>query len=167
MDAPFRDLSSLKFRNVLIVDDQPEIHEMYQHALAPEPEPEPSIDARGDIVIEPAKESFNFALHSALSGPEALERVKHQEARRSPIQLAFIDMKMSEWNGVETIRQLNNFDPRISFVIVTGFPQAAQEELMTQLGAVAFRILPKPFDLAEIYEISYSLVSRWNRLHVD
>lgn len=163
-----QDLSAFPLRNVLIIDDEQAIHTLYQTALQPDTG-DASSDHRdsaepADVSVRPI---VNFTLHHALSGEEGLRICQNLDARRTPPQLAFVDMRMKDWDGVETIQQLRNFDPRLSFVVVTGFPDHALEEVGRRLGAVPIQVFAKPVPCEQLYQTTFSLVSRWNRLHGD
>lgn len=118
-------------------------------------------------MVDAPRQIFNFNVFHAYDGKQALDFAKNQEARHLPIQMAIIDLQMPEWDGFETIKQINDFDPRISFIIVTGYAEQARREISDRLGAMPVKIIEKPFVLQELYDIVYSLVARWNRIHAD
>lgn len=162
------DLSSLRYRNVLIVDDEPSMHMMFDTCLQPDQDDdEPAYDTDGEILVGTKKAIYNFNVHSAYSGEEALSVCKTQANYNAPIQMAFVDMRMSGWDGIETIQQIMEFDPRMSFVIITGFPDDTRDKVEQRLGAAPLQIFPKPTNLQELYQSAYLLTSRWNRLHGD
>lgn len=167
METPY-DLSSLRYRNVLIVDDEPSIHMMFATCLSPE-EVDDGIDydSDGEILVGSKKAIYNFNVHSAFSGEEALSACKTQANYNAPIQMAFVDMRMSGWDGIETIKQIMEFDPRMSFVIITGFPDDTRDKVEERLGAAPLQIFPKPVQLEELYQSAYMLTKRWNRLHAE
>ncbi|MDQ8185198.1 response regulator [Pelagicoccus sp. SDUM812002] len=162
------DLTSLRYRNVLIIDDEPAIHQMFSTCLQPDSDQEEtSLSTAGEQMVDIKKRIYNFIVHSALSGEEALELCKTQRKYNAPIQMAFVDMRMKGWNGVETIKQLLDFDHRMNFVIMTGFPDDTRDKVEEHLGAAPLQIFAKPTNLEQIYDAAYSLTSRWNRLHGD
>lgn len=167
MSFKLKNLSEFRLRNILIVDDEKAVHEMYTNVLRPLDEPPTELDADGEPVVTESADHFNFGVFNAHNGQEALGIAKAQEARHRPVQMAFVDMRMPGWDGIVTIGKLHELDPRMSFVIVTGFPADAHKELADRLGAMPIRVIGKPFELVEIYEAAYQLVARWNRLHGD
>ena len=167
MSFKLKNLTSLQYRNVLIADDDKTIHEIYEEILRPVDD-SPSTNVKGgEVMVDAPKEVYNFNVIHAYDGKEALDRAKQQEAHHLPVQMAIIDLQMPEWDGFETIRQLNEFDPRISFVIVTGYAEQARREISDRLGAMPVKIIEKPFVLQDLYDNVYSLVVRWNRIHAD
>lgn len=162
------DLSGLSYRNVLVVDDEPAIHQMFSACLQPDQgEATLTSDRDGDILVDAPKHIYDFHVHAALSGEEALSLCKRRAALKSPIQLAFVDMRMRGWDGIDTILNLREFDPRLNFVLVTGFPEPTRQQAEERLGAAPLQIFPKPVKLEEIYNTAFALVKRWNRLHGD
>ncbi len=166
MDFP-RDLSNFRYRNILLIDDEPAIHEVYATYLRPDTESQNTNVENGQTVVDSKRVVYNFNLYDAYDGEEALRICKNQTKRNFPLQMAFVDMRMKGWDGIETVRQLHDFDPRMSFVIVTGFPQDTQQQVEERLGAAALQILAKPVSMEELYGAAYSLTGRWNRLHGD
>lgn len=157
------DLSEFQHKNVLIIDDEPSMHHLFTTFLHPEEYCDTAAEAEA-----PIDANYNFEVLNAFNGEYGLEICAKQNEREAPIQTAFVDMSMNGWDGVETIKNLRKFDPRISFVIVTGFPEIAQREIESRLGDIeSFKILPKPAKLKEIYETAYTLTKRWNQLHAD
>lgn len=167
MEKP-HDLTSLRYRNVLIVDDEPSIHMMFATCLCPDQgDEETAYDNDGEILVGSKRAIYNFNVHSAYSGEEALGACKTQANYKAPIQMAFVDMRMSGWDGIETIKQIMEFDPRMSFVIITGFPDDTRDKVEQRLGAAPLQIFPKPVELDKLYQSAYMLTKRWNRLHAD
>lgn len=167
MSFNLKNLTSLHYRNVLIADDDETIHEIYEEILRPVDD-SPSLSVKkGEVMVDAPSQIYNFNVFHAFNGKQALEFAKQQEAHHLPIQMAIIDLQMPEWDGFETIKQINEFDPRVSFVIVTGYAEQARREISDRLGAMPVKIISKPFVLEDLYETVYSLVARWNRIHAD
>ena len=167
MSFKLKNLTSLQYRNVLIADDDQTIHEIYKEILRPVDD-SPSTKVRsGEVMVDAPKDIYNFNVIHAFNGKEALEHAKRQEGHHLPVQMAVIDLQMPEWDGFETIKQINEFDPRISFIIVTGYAEQARREISDRLGAMPVKIIEKPFVLQDLYDTVYSLVVRWNRIHAD
>ena len=82
--------------NVLVVDDDP-------------------------IACEHAKlvlEKTGMSCETALSGKEALEKVKLHQARQKPYDLILVDLKMPEMDGVETSKRIREIVGRESAIII-------------------------------------------------
>ncbi|MBK1879829.1 response regulator transcription factor [Pelagicoccus mobilis] len=160
MQTPL-DLSGFQHRNVLIIDDEPSIHHLFTTFLHPE---EYSSDASKQK--EDDNPVYNFEVHNAFNGEYGLDICAKQAEKEDPIQIAFVDMRMNGWDGVETIQNLHKHDPRINFVIVTGFPEIAQAQADKRLDEdTKLKILPKPTTIGDIYQTAYNLTERWNQLY--
>src|SRR5690349_13421880 len=101
---------------VLIVDDNPTIHQDIRKILCP-----PEVDSEmldmaaalfGESEGEP--EQQRFRVDSALQGQEGLTLVERALAEGDPYALAFVDVRMPPgWDGIETIRQIWKVYPEL------------------------------------------------------
>jgi CheY-like chemotaxis protein len=73
------------------------------------------------------------------SGLEALQRV---EASR--FDLIILDFMMPKMDGMEVLRRVQEIQPGIKVIMVTGLDQAETAKRARNLGVFAY--LPKPFD---------------------
>ena len=103
---------------VLIADDDPVARDLLAEVLA--------------------KEGYRVA--SAGGGGEALEL-----ARGTPIDLAIVDLRMPDIDGLAVLRGLHGLRPGVPVVIVTAF--ASIETAMEAIRAGAYDYLSKPFQL--------------------
>lgn len=80
---------------------------------------------------------------SALSGSEGI-----QQLRRQQFDVAVLDLKMEDIDGIEVLRIFKRMDPEMPVIMLTGHgsEKAAREGL--ELGA--FDYLTKPCDLEEL-----------------
>lgn len=156
----------LRLRNTLVVDDELAIHEMYDLFLKPFPETPRFLGNASDAPsAQPEGRNFNV-LHAA-GGEEAIHVAQTRASKNKPIQVAFVDLKMSPIDGVTTIKELHAIDPRIIFVIVTGLPEAAVENVLQQLENILVQIILKPFEAEQIYNVAEELCGQWARSHDD
>lgn len=81
---------------------------------------------------------------SAESGEEAVMIAKEKEC-----QMAFIDVKLPNIDGLETFLQLKAINPDILTIMMTGFRNEVKEALNKAQEASAITCLYKPFDPAE------------------
>lgn len=176
------DLSNLENRSILIIDDNHAIHRDYKAVLCPEQydgkderldQLEQMLfaeeDANSDGSAKPRRRRIrNFFLQSAFQGQEAYELVKKHYVKGIRYPLAFVDMRMPPgWDGLETVEKLREIDEDMFFTIVTAYSDHTYETIIDRLGPSApVRILYKPFDPSEIYEMAYKIVSKWNENHV-
>lgn len=173
------DLAHLENRSILIIDDNHAIHRDYKAVLCPEQydESEDKLDALEDMLFSDdsgankpreKRRIRNFHLQSAFQGEEAYDLVKKHKLKGVRYPLAFVDMRMPPgWDGLETIEKLREVDQDMFFTIVTAYSDHTYETIVDRLGpATPIRILYKPFDPSEIYEMSYKIVSKWNEKQI-
>jgi signal transduction histidine kinase len=79
----------------------------------------------------------------APSGREGLEMVL-----QDPPELALVDLKMPEMDGVEVVRRIHAHDPSIVSIIITGY--ATIESAVAVMKEGAYDYLPKPFTPDEL-----------------
>ena len=82
----------------------------------------------------------------AATGDEAIEKM-----RKSPIDLAILDIKMPRRNGLETLRELKKANPSCKVIIATGYRSVEAAEEAAKLGATDYII--KPFDRDKIINL--------------
>jgi len=149
---------------VLIVDDTPSIHSDYHKILAGTKADLPDIaefcDNGGDAPL-PASQ---FQIDSAYQGDEALQLVIDALEKQQPYALAFIDMRMPPgWDGVETIKRLWQVDPKLQVVLCTAFADRAWAEVFHAVGQTdQLIVLKKPFDDAEVYQLTNAMTRKWD-----
>ncbi len=112
-------------QNILISDDEPPIRELLK------------------LVLQ--GEGYNVFIVS--DGIEALEIVK-----KTPIDVAILDIKMPRLNGIEALKEIKTIDPSIEVIIITGFADfESLRKSMVEYGA--FDYLLKPFKGTDITTI--------------
>src|ERR1039457_7329460 len=93
-----------KNRRVLVIDDNPSIHEDFRKILCPRNAA--ALDATEAAVFGQAPDAVRqtrFEVDSAYQGPEGLLMVKKHFEARLPYAMAFVDVRMpSGWDGFET-----------------------------------------------------------------
>jgi len=85
----------------------------------------------------------NLEVTTARSGTEAV-----QQARQQSFDVAVVDLKMEDMDGIEVLKVLKMMDPELAVIILTGHgsEQAAREGMA--LGA--FDYLTKPCELSDL-----------------
>jgi PAS domain S-box-containing protein len=155
---------------ILIVDDNPAIHEDFRKILLGTRE----VDGRlqnaeailfGTPVAPQTKAAFQ--LESAFQGREALEKVESAIAERLPYSLAFVDVRMPPgWDGVETITHLWKADPALQVVICTAYSDYSWSAMTERLGTTDnCVILKKPFDNIEVLQLAHAMTKKWIVTH--
>lgn len=156
-------MPSTSYRNVIVVDDEASIHDIFDLFLQPD---ETEIDGpSGEREVVDFADTRNFHVLHSESGSSAVQLAKSRCSGSHPIQVAFIDLKMEEIDGIETIKILQEADPRIIFAIVTGCPNEALELIADHLGLVPVEVIPKPFDGENVHQAAARMCSRWELLH--
>ena len=87
----------------------------------------------------------NFEVTKAYCGLEAIQALRKQD-----FDVAVLDLKMEDMDGIEILKIFKKMEPRIKVIMLTGHgsERAAKEGLA--LGA--FDYLTKPCDLEELVE---------------
>jgi DNA-binding NtrC family response regulator len=101
---------------ILIVDDEEGMRDACRQVLAPE----------------------GLSLKEASSGSEALEIL-----RRESFELMILDLKMPGMDGMEILRRVQQENPGMATVVITGYASVESAVEAMKLGAADF--LPKPF----------------------
>ena len=150
---------------VLIVDDQPEIHDDFSEMLTAGLRGTSADDLAAAFTREPDKAFLPpFELLHASGGGEACHMVRAAGDADRPIAVAYVDVRMPPGiDGVETTRRLREIDPDIEIVIMTAYTDKSLSEIvrgMTSLHKLLY--IRKPFSREEIQQITLSLVGKWN-----
>lgn len=153
-------------RRILIVDDNPAIHEDYKKILATAPV-DTELEALGAAVFgeeTSTSQTLDFELDSAYQGEEALEMVTKALEVGNPYAMAFVDMRMPPgWDGLQTIEHLWKVDPRLQIGICTAFSDYSWSEIVARaVHRDRLLILKKPFDNIEVCQLAISLTSKWD-----
>jgi DNA-binding NtrC family response regulator len=85
----------------------------------------------------------NLCVLQAGSGEAALEMI-----RRTPVDVVALDMRMPGMDGLEVLRAIKAFDPKIEVVMLTG--HARVEAAFEGLDQGAFDYLMKPVGIDEL-----------------
>jgi CheY-like chemotaxis protein len=120
-------------RNVLIVDDDPDLLLMSSEGL----------------------ESYaeTFSVITAEDGEAAVEKL-----RRTPVSLVLTDLKMPRMDGFGLLAHINEHYPDIPVIVMTGFGTAHLEQQAERNGAVAY--IQKPF---LIEDLARRMMATWRR----
>jgi two-component system, NtrC family, response regulator HydG len=83
--------------------------------------------------------SWGYQVATAEDGAIAVERVKTQ-----PFDLVLMDVRMTEMDGIEALRQIKAYNPSIPILIMTAYSSVASA--VEALKAGAYDYLTKPLD---------------------
>lgn len=94
----------------------------------------------------------NLDVTTASTGQQAIQLL-----RRNPFDVAVVDLKMTDMDGIEILKIFKKMDPDLAVIILTGHgsEQAAREGI--EKGA--FDYLTKPCDLESLLEIIHAACS--------
>jgi len=151
-----------KFR-LLIVDDNPNIHDDFKNMLAT-PTINTELDAFeeslfGEANSEPASSQPKYEIDSAYQGQEGADKVALAIQRSRPYSMAFVDMRMPPGiDGIETIERMWKAQPSLQVVICTAYSDYSWHETIEKLGCTdRLLILKKPFDRMEACQLALAL----------
>jgi len=159
-------ISVEKNRRVLIIDDNPSIHEDFRKILSPATARGAATDALEAAVfgiptatVEPTR----FEVHSAFQGEEGVLLVRKALEIGHPYAMAFVDVRMPPGlDGVETTRQIWELDPNLQVVLCTAYSDYSWREISDGLGqSDGWLILKKPFDAVEAFQLAHALTEKW------
>ena len=156
-------------RRILVIDDNPAIHDDFRKIFAPAPSSSSKLDELESSLFDTPmptdeQQSPNFELDSAFQGQQGLERLQQALAEGRPYAMAFVDVRMPPgWDGVETTAKLWEVCPDLQVVICTAFSDYSWEEMIEKIGqSDRLLILKKPFDTVEVLQLANALTSKWH-----
>lgn len=158
-------------QRILLVDDDPSIHEAYAKILGPGQgssirEPDAVSSARAAFLgagsAQPQPERATEArlaceLVHARQGEEACNL-----AAETPFDLAFVDVRMPPGiDGVETVARLWQLDPQLEVVLCTAWSDYSHEQTVARLGrSHRLLVLKKPFETIEVRQMALALTEK-------
>jgi two-component system, cell cycle sensor histidine kinase and response regulator CckA len=158
---------------ILVVDDNPAIHEDFDKILAPKQSATASALGAAETLLfgTPSSGAFPapkiqdsiFTLSHAMQGQDGLTLVEQSIAEGRPYSVAFIDMRMPPgWDGLETAERIIKADPAIQVVICTAYSDYSWDEIRARLQRPdGLLILKKPFDVVEVLQMAHNLTRKW------
>ena len=154
---------------VLIIDDNPSIHDDFRKVLQ---SPNPSEDLlreQEEVLFGEAESRVDgrkFELEGAQQGEEGIEMVASSLEANNPFALAFVDVRMPPGiDGVETVERIFAIDPFIQIVICSAYSDYTALDILQRVGiSDRLLLLRKPCDWAEILMLATALCKKWNLL---
>jgi signal transduction histidine kinase len=151
---------------ILIVDDNPAIHEDFKKIFTATKGTEngfDQVDAAlfGEATV--AASEHEFSLDSAFQGQEGLELIRKSLEKQAPYAMAFIDVRMPPgWDGIETISRIWKEYPELQVVVCTAYSDYSWSDMVKKLGqSDRLLILKKPFDNIEVLQLACALTEKW------
>src|SRR5688572_17735059 len=152
---------------VLVIDDNPAIHEDFKKILIGTQREDHKTDDLLNAVLGTRRpeshDSVAFEIDSVYQGQDGLTKVTSALAEGRPYALAFVDIRMPPgWDGVETITHLWAQDPALQVVICTAYSDYSWQEIVEKLGnSDRLVILKKPFDNIEVLQLAHAMTRKW------
>jgi len=152
---------------VLVVDDNPAIHEDFKKILGVHTAAQSRLASVeqalfGDSVPVQVERS-GFRIDCALQGQEGLELIKKALAESDPYSLVFMDVRMPPgWDGVETLEHIWKHAPDTQAVICTAYSDYSWDDMSRKFGRTDnLLILKKPFETVEVLQMANALAEKW------
>jgi len=145
---------------ILVIDDNDALRDALRQVLA--------VAGSQDQAERPV-----YSVDVAPGGAQGLSLVERAAGEGKPYALAFVDIRMAQWDGIQTAEALWRADPDLQVVFCTAFSDYAWNELAARLGrSDRWLVLKKPFDAIEVRQLAAALATKWQllqsqRRHVD
>jgi diguanylate cyclase (GGDEF)-like protein len=155
--------ADLLIHRLLMIDDNPRIHEDYRKILGGREQGKVSSAEAALFGEQPSSEGPTFDVDSAMQGRDGVERARRALDEGRPYSVAFVDMRMPPgWDGLETIEQLWKIDPEVQVVVCSAYTDYDWLELLARLGhSDKLIVIKKPFEPIEILQSASALARKW------
>ncbi len=147
-------------RRLLLIDDQPSIHDAFRSIL------QPAVSNTADLAAmelalfgepsalvssQPDDSVPVYVIESAFQGEEGLRCLSRSVIDNDHFHAAVVDMCMPPgWDGIETIRQLWNVCPNLKIIVCTAHSAYSWPDVIALLGrSHQLHLLPKPFSKSD------------------
>ena len=107
-------------------------------------------------VIGHVAKSAGFEIVSCPGGREAIERLRHAH-----MDMAIVDLRMPDINGIEVLRAIRSADPDCQVVLMSGEATIDSAVEAIKLGAIDY--LTKPFELSRLKKLLAAVHEEFER----
>ncbi|MBN1612118.1 MAG: EAL domain-containing protein [Polyangiaceae bacterium] len=157
---------------LLIVDDDPWIHDDFRKILAASEAKPPSLESI-EAALFPSQEGGvgttktvvqnSFRIDSAFDGEKAVQLVQKARQQGHPFGVAFVDVRTPPGlDGIETISRIWRADPELQVVLCTAYSDHSWIDMVSALGnSDSLLVLRKPFDAIEVLQMTRALARQW------
>lgn len=150
---------------ILIIDDNPAIHDDIRRVLKPDESSVSDIeqDLFGDTKEKIDIKGPQLEIDSVFNGIDGYKKVIEAYEAGNPYALAFVDVRMPPgWDGIKTIKEFWDKDPDIQVVICSAYSDYSWTDIMNVLGlSDRLLILKKPFEYSEVRQLVSTLTHKW------
>lgn len=156
-----------KSYRILIIDDNESIHNDIRDIIA-------GADADTSILenlkskfkgnTRSVDEGYRFIIDSAYQSQDGINFVK--ESSHASYAVIIVDMHMPPGSdGLQTIKKIFEMDKKAQVVLCTAYSDYSWDQIFLEVGgADRLLVLKKPFDVIEMRQLIYSLISKWELL---
>lgn len=147
---------------ILVVDDNPAIHRDFQKILSGS-QPDATLEQLDEALFgaPPAPvRGKQYVLSFADNGQDALQLVKRAKQRNEPFTMAFVDMRMPGWDGIETVTQLLMVQPDLHVAICSAYMDYSWHDVLQRLKRPGLRLLRKPWSGGEVLALVHEFCER-------
>jgi CheY-like chemotaxis protein len=159
-------MSSGGIHRILVVDDNTAIHRDFQKILTGSEGREELDDLEKDLFggVASAPVTKQYVVTCAESGQDALKLVQRAVHNGKPFMMAFVDMRMPGWDGIETITQLFQVQPDLQVAICSAYMDYSWHDVLSRLQRPGLRLLRKPWTSGEVLALVHELAARAGRV---
>jgi len=118
--------SEEKRRSILVIDDELGVRELFETAF-----------------------EEGYEVVSTERAQDGLDLIRS----RSP-DLVFLDIRLSDGNGINVLREIKTIDPKIVVIMITAYGDSKDALRCMKLGAAAY--VTKPFDIQYVAMLAQS-----------
>ena len=160
------DINPQKNHRILIIDDNPAIHDDFRKILGASNELSNKLNSIEGALFGPTAVNSQlpvFQIDSAFQGKDGVDLIEKSLKENHPYAMAFVDVRMPPgWDGVETTARIWQKYPDLQVVICTAYSDYSWEDMLKKLGYCdRLVILKKPFDNIEVSQLAISLTEKW------
>ncbi len=157
-------------RRILVIDDNPAIHQDFDKILRGVETHAGLSEAERILFGDTASPDEHplFEMEFALQGKQGVELVANAVSHGRPFAVAFVDMRMPPgWDGVETIEHLWAADPDVQVVICSAHSDYDWHDFVARLGhSDKLLVVKKPFEPIEVMQCASALTRKWQHEQV-
>ncbi|MCI5113357.1 MAG: response regulator [Candidatus Electrothrix sp. AW1] len=153
-------------RRVLVIDDNPEIHNDIKKILQPTTRSDDFDALLSDITGKTTAKTNHSVLQvdSAFQGDEGIKMIRQARMEERPYALAFVDMRIPPGlDGLQTIKKMQMEDDRLQYIIITAYSDYSWQDISDSLVSKDnLLVIKKPFESIEIRQSASALIEKWH-----
>ena len=161
-----------KTYRILIVDDNPSIHEDFKKILFSSMRMmdeerrmlEDELFGSSEKDMGAKSNMITYDIADAYQGEEAIKMVDLAEATGQQFSLVFMDVRMPPGiDGIQTIKRIWKKHPHIEVVICTAYSDYSWDQILEEFGRTDHLLfMKKPFDAVAVKQTTLALTTKWD-----